>query len=122
MSLSMRKILVAFSLLFVIVLANANAIVGWLADVGLVTWAGAIRSEYLTGTAIVGIVAVLGLLGEPSVGHVWPWRWRAPGGCAGLGSRGAGGQPVAGAPWLGDCHIGRNDRCGLRHQCGGHTG
>ena len=75
MSLSMRKILVACSVLFVIVLANANAIVDWLADVGLITWAGVIRSEYLTGTAIVVIVAMLVLLVEPSVGRIRPWRW-----------------------------------------------
>ena len=62
MSIVRRKVLVASVIVAVLVLANAGVIVAWLHKGGLIPWAQYIRSEYLTGTAIAVIVALLILL------------------------------------------------------------
>ena len=62
MSIGIRKLLVAGAIVVVLALANAGAIVGWLQDLGVIPLAQSIRSDYVTGTAIAVIVALLILL------------------------------------------------------------
>jgi len=62
MSIGSRKLLVAGVIAAVLVLANVGTIVGWLQDLGVIPLAEHVRSEYVTGTAIVVIVALLILL------------------------------------------------------------
>ena len=62
MSIGSRKLLVAGVVVVVLALANAGTIVAWFRDVGLIPLAEYIRSEYITGTAIALIVALLILL------------------------------------------------------------
>lgn len=62
MSLGIRKVIVIGVIAGVFVMANALAIAGWLADRGLVDWAASIRREFLTGTTIAVILALLILL------------------------------------------------------------
>ncbi len=75
MSLTMRKLFVATTVLTVILLANAHVIVDWLGDAGLIEWAMALRGEFLTGTAITIVVVLLVLLSEPRAARWRPWRW-----------------------------------------------
>ena len=77
MNLRIRKLIVVSVVAAVILLANVWVIAGWLDDVGVVAWACHLRSEYLTGTAIAVIVALLFLLGPPVryvVGSWWHKR------------------------------------------------
>jgi len=69
MSIRSRKFVVASIIAVVLVLANTGMIVGWLQGIGLNPLAEHIRSEYVTGTAIAIIVALLILLPSRSV---WP--------------------------------------------------
>ena len=62
MSIGIRKLLVASAIVGVLTLANAGAIVGWLQDLGVIPLAHHIRSEYITGTAVAVILALLILL------------------------------------------------------------
>ena len=62
MSLGIRKIVVVGLVAGVFVMANALVITGWLADRGLIEWAASIRREFLTGSAIAVIIALLILL------------------------------------------------------------
>lgn len=62
MSIGSRKLLVAGSIVAVLLLANVGAIVAWLQGLGVIPLAEYVRSEYLTGTAIVVILALLILL------------------------------------------------------------
>ncbi len=62
MNLTHRKIAIATVVALTIVLANMNEIVSWLQELGVLPLAEHIRSEYLTGTAIAVIVALLVLL------------------------------------------------------------
>lgn len=62
MSLGMRKVIVIGLVVCVFVMANALVIAGWLADRGLVNWAASIHREFLTGSAIAVIIALLILL------------------------------------------------------------
>ena len=62
MSLTMRKLIVAGSVVAVLLLANAIVIADWLARLGLVGLAQGLRAEYVTGTAITIIIVMLVLL------------------------------------------------------------
>ena len=62
MSIGSRKFVVVSIIVVVLLLANASMIVGWLQGIGLIPLAQYIRSEYVTGTTIAIIVALLVLL------------------------------------------------------------
>ena len=62
MSLSIRKLIVLSAVGVVFLLANALVVAGWLAEHGLVDFAVRLRREFLTGTAITIVVALLILL------------------------------------------------------------
>lgn len=62
MSIVERKLIVMGAIAAVLVLANVDTIVDWLEHAGLVPFAQHIRTEYVTGTAIAVIVALLILL------------------------------------------------------------
>ncbi|MFP4106302.1 MAG: hypothetical protein ACLFVU_09450 [Phycisphaerae bacterium] len=49
----------------IFLLGNIWLVVIWLDEKGVIDWAGAIRKEYLTGTAITIIIALLVLLVGP---------------------------------------------------------
>ena len=65
MALGIRKLLVLSLVVAVFLLANIWLVVRWLDDVGAVGFARHVRSEYLTGTAITILVALLILLVGP---------------------------------------------------------
>lgn len=67
MSLRMKKIVLLSVLGVVVLLANASDFVAWLDEVGVITWAQYVRSEYVTGTAITVVLALTFLLGVPRV-------------------------------------------------------
>lgn len=62
MSVAGRKLLVIGAVVLVLLLANVGTIVSVLKDLGMLPLAEHIRAEYLTGTAIAVIVALLILL------------------------------------------------------------
>ena len=80
MSPGIRKVIVIGLVAGVFVMANALLIAGWLADPGLVDWAASIRREFLTGTAIAVIVALLILLvpATRSGRSIWGLAKRCP--------------------------------------------
>jgi len=62
MALCARKLVMVGLIAAILLLANASAIAGWLHHVGVIPWAQHLREEYITGTAITIIVALLVLL------------------------------------------------------------
>ncbi len=72
MKLSKRKLVLLLVMIAIVVLANALAIAAWLNDVHLVQAARHVRQEYLTGTAIAVVLAMLILLKEP-IGNAARW-------------------------------------------------
>jgi hypothetical protein len=62
MTLGIRKLVVAGLVGTVFLTANFLLVANWLHEKGLINWAKGIRKEYLTGTAITIIVALLVLL------------------------------------------------------------
>ncbi len=64
-SLGIRKLLVLSLVGSVFLLGNIWLVVNWLDDKGVVDGARYVRKEYLTGTAITIIVALLILLVKP---------------------------------------------------------
>ena len=62
MTLGIRKLMVAGLVGAVFLTANFLLVANWLREKGLIDWAKGIRKEYLTGTAITIIVALLILL------------------------------------------------------------
>lgn len=71
MSLGIRKVAVLLLVAGVFLFANLWFVVNWLQDQGVVDAAQHIRAEYLTGTAITIIVALLILLVRPSREKAW---------------------------------------------------
>ncbi len=69
MTFTMRKLVVALSIVAALLLANAVLIADWLARLGLVGFAQGLRSEYVTGTAITIIVVMLLVLTRPESAH-----------------------------------------------------
>lgn len=65
LSLGIRKILVLSLVGGVFLLGNVWLVVNWLDDKGMIDGARYVRKEYLTGTAITIIIALLILLVKP---------------------------------------------------------
>lgn len=65
MTLTIRKVIVLAIVAGVFLLANALVIAHWLNQAGVIDAAVSIRREFLTGTAITVIVALLILLTGP---------------------------------------------------------
>ncbi len=65
MSLGIRKVAVLALVAGVFLLANLWFVVNWLQDQGVVDVAQHVRAEYLTGTAITILIALLILLVRP---------------------------------------------------------
>jgi len=65
LSLGIRKILVLSLVGGVFLLGNVWLVVNWLDDKGVIDGARYVRKEYLTGTAITIIIALLILLVKP---------------------------------------------------------
>ncbi len=65
MTLGIRKLIVLGLVVGVFLVANAVIVVSWLEEEGALDFAGHIRAEYLTGTAITIIVVLLILLVKP---------------------------------------------------------
>ncbi len=66
MTLGIRKLVVISLVGGVFLLANVMIVAYWLQAKGVIDWAGGIRQEFLTGTAITVILALLILLVRPS--------------------------------------------------------
>ena len=67
MTLGIRKLIVVAAVLGIVLMANALFIAAWFNEAGLVEIAGKIRGEFLTGTAITILIALLFLLVQPRV-------------------------------------------------------
>ena len=65
MSLGVRKWIIIAMLASIFLMANILIVANWLVDTGACKWARFIRTEFLTGTAITIIVALLILLVNP---------------------------------------------------------
>jgi hypothetical protein len=65
MTLTIRKIIVLSLIGMILLLGNVLAVANWLTEKGVVDKANWIREEFLTGTAIAVIVALLILLVNP---------------------------------------------------------
>jgi len=65
MTIKMRKLVVVSPIAAILLLANFLVLGEWLDSVGAIGWARTINAEYITGTAITVIAALLILL--PSV-------------------------------------------------------
>ena len=68
MTLGIRKLVVLVLIAAIFLLANLWLIAAWLAEQGAVDWAQHIRKEYLTGTAVTIVIALLILLAAPHTG------------------------------------------------------
>ena len=77
MTLGIRKLVVAGLVGTVFLTANFLLAANWLHEKGLINWAKGIRKEYLTGTAITIIVALLVLL-VGRRGDAVKWLRRCP--------------------------------------------
>ena len=75
MSLGIRKLMVVGLVACVFVAANALVLAHWLEASGAIGWAGWIRREFLTGTAITILAALLVLL-VPSHAGTASWMRR----------------------------------------------
>jgi len=62
MTIKMRLLIVAVPVTSVLLLANFLAFGEWLESIGVIGWARSVNAEYVTGTAITVIVALLVLL------------------------------------------------------------
>lgn len=67
LSLKLRKTVVLLLVAAVFLVANLIVITAWLHQVGVIGWAQGFREEFLTGTAITILVALLILIAGP--GH-----------------------------------------------------
>ncbi len=91
MTLTTRKIIVLGLIGSILMLGNVVLVANWLSEHGVVDWARDVRAEYLTGTAVTIIVALLILLISPRSGglvrrcrvcdHVLPGRTKYCGEC-----------------------------------------
>jgi len=80
MTLGIRKFIVLGIVAAVFLAANALVLAHWLNEVGVTGWATWFRAEFLTGTAIAVIAALLILLVPASqvVTGATPWIRRCP--------------------------------------------
>jgi hypothetical protein len=67
MTLASRKRLVAGSALLLIGLANLGMFVNWLETLGVLAWARRVCDQYITGTSVTVIAALLILLPSGTV-------------------------------------------------------
>ena len=65
MTLTIRKIIVLGLIGIIFLMANILVVANWLAEKGLVEKASWLREEFLTGTAIAVVIALLILLVNP---------------------------------------------------------
>jgi hypothetical protein len=65
-SLRFRKVLVISLIAAVFMMANAWLVVDWLSEKGLIEWADWFKSNFLTGTALTVIAAMLILYVSPA--------------------------------------------------------
>ncbi|MCP4612954.1 MAG: hypothetical protein GY845_30035 [Planctomycetes bacterium] len=65
MTLGLRKIILLVLIGSVFLMANVVVVANWLSDKGVSEFAQTIRNNYLTGTAITIVVALLILLANP---------------------------------------------------------
>jgi hypothetical protein len=65
MTLGLRKTILLILIGFVFLLANVVMVANWLSESGVSEFAQTIKSNYLTGTAVTIIVALLILLVSP---------------------------------------------------------
>jgi len=75
MTLRIRKLVVLGIVSAVFLVANALIVANWLNRVGVITWAASIRREFLTGTAITIILALLILLVPQRRNTAGPSAW-----------------------------------------------
>ncbi len=66
MTLGIRKTIVLVLVAAIFLLANMWLVMNWLEEKGVINMAKYVRTEYLTGTAITIIVALLILLVKPA--------------------------------------------------------
>jgi hypothetical protein len=80
MSLGVRKLSVIGLVVVVFILANALLLAHWFDQVGAIAWANWLRQEFLTGTALTVIVALLVLLvpARQAVREGSGWSRRCP--------------------------------------------
>ncbi len=64
--LGIRKLFVVSLVGGIFLLANVMFVAHWLNETGAVDWAGKVRQDFLTGTAITVIIALLILLVKPN--------------------------------------------------------
>ena len=74
MSLGKRKLMMLLLLGLIFLVSNILLVANWLAEKGVVDLALKIKSEYLTGTAVTIIVALLILLVGPRTTSCWTRR------------------------------------------------
>jgi len=74
MTLTIRKIIVLGLIGLTLLVGNVLFVANWLADKGVVDWAKNIRTEYLTGTAIMIIAVLLILFVSPKKTDSWVRR------------------------------------------------
>jgi DNA-directed RNA polymerase subunit RPC12/RpoP len=67
LGLGVRKVIVVSLVGGVFLLANVMFVAHWLNETGVIDWAGRVRQDFLTGTAITVIIALLILLVKPRV-------------------------------------------------------
>jgi hypothetical protein len=78
MTLTIRKIIVLSCIGIILLLGNVLAVANWLAQKGVMGKANWVREEFLTGTAIAVIVALLILLVSPKSGRAVAFGRRCP--------------------------------------------
>jgi hypothetical protein len=76
MTLAVRKRLVAGSVLLLVGLANLGAFVNWLEHRGVLAWARRACDQYVTGTSVTVIAALLILLPSGTVIAICAQRCR----------------------------------------------
>lgn len=81
MTIALRKRIIVSGVLLLLCLANAGAFVSWLDTIGVLAWAQRVRDEYVNGTAITVIIALLILLPSGTVFAIYVQRCRV---CDGL--------------------------------------
>jgi len=88
MTLGTRKLVIIGLVGLIVLAANIMVVAAWLNNMGVVELAGQIRHEFLTGTAITILVALLILLVGPPRGD----RRGLIGRCSVCGHRSLGGR------------------------------
>ncbi len=78
MTLTIRKIIVLGLIGTIFLMANILVVANWLADKGLAEKASWLREEFLTGTAIAVIIALLVLLVNPKSSRAVGFIRRCP--------------------------------------------